>query len=58
MGDDGMSEREKEVQAIARAERQRQLGEHIENIIRGIPKAAKCVLLVLLGWLFLVVLLV
>jgi hypothetical protein len=55
MGDDGMSEREKEVQALTRSERQRQLGEHIENIIRGIPKAAKCALLVLLGWLFMVV---
>ena len=53
-----MSEREKEVQALTRAERQRQLGEHIEKIVRGIPKAARCVLLVLLGWLFLVVLLV
>ena len=45
-----MSEREEKLQAHTRAERQRQLGEHIENIIRGIPKAAKCVLLVLLGW--------
>lgn len=53
-----MSEREEELQARTRAERQRQLGEHIEKIVREIPKAARCVLLVLLGWLFLVVLLV
>ena len=53
-----MSEREEELQARTRAERQRQLGEHIENIVYAIPRAIKCTLLAMLAYLFLVVLLV
>lgn len=52
-----MTEREEEIRQIMKAERQRQLGELIENIIHGIPTGLKYIGYAAVGYISVVLLL-